>query len=83
MFRRTNDWIREHRQQWPFSLPPPRIDYDRLMARAERFAERFGAPFAATYPDWIRDGLAHLVDALRGAGGRGCWRASAPSSSPT
>ena len=65
MFRRTNDWIREHRQQWPFSLPQPRIDYDRLMARAERFAERFGAPFAATYPDWMRDALAHLVEALR------------------
>ena len=65
MFRRTNDWIREHRQQWPFSLPQPRIDYVCLMARAERFAERFGAPFAATYPDWMRDALAHLVEALR------------------
>ena len=65
MFRRTNDWIREHRQQWPFSLPQPRIDYDRLLVRAERYAERFRAPFAETYPDWIRDGLGHLVEALR------------------
>jgi len=65
LFRRTNDWIREHRQQWPFALPEPRIDYDRLMTRAKRFAERFGVPFADTYPEWIRDGLAHLVEALQ------------------
>ena len=65
MFRRTNDWIREHREQWPFSLPQPQIDYERLMARAELFAERAGAPFDQTYPEWIRNGLAHLIDALR------------------
>ena len=65
MFRRTNEWIRAHPDQWPFSMPQPRIDYDRLMARAEHYAERFGAPFAETYPAWLRDGLAHLVQALR------------------
>ena len=65
MFRRTNEWIRAHPDQWPFSMPQPRIDYDRLMARAEHYAERFGAPFAETYPEWLRDGLAHLVRALR------------------
>ena len=65
MFRRTNDWIREHRDQWPFELPQPRIDYDRLMTRAEHYAERFGAPLAETCPEWLRDGLAHLVEALR------------------
>ena len=65
MFRRTNEWIREHREQWPFSLPQPRIDYDCLMARAERYAERFGVPFGETYPDWMRDGLARLVRALQ------------------
>ena len=65
MFRRTNDWIREHRDQWPFELPQPGIDYDRLMTRAKQYAERFGAPFAETFPAWLRDGLAHLVEALR------------------
>ena len=65
MFRRTNDWIREHPDQWPFELPQPRIDYDRLMTRAEHYAQRFGAPFAETYPEWLRDGLAHLVRSLR------------------
>ena len=65
MFRRTNEWIRAHPDQWPFSMPQPRIDYDRLMARAEHYAERFGAPFAETYPEWLRDGLGHLVQALR------------------
>ena len=70
MFRRTNDWIREHRDQWPFELPQPRIDYDRLMKRAEHYAARFGAPFAETYPEWLRDGLAHLVEALRAPGAR-------------
>ena len=65
MFRRTNDWIRGHRDQWPFELPHPRIDYDRLVTRAEHYAERFGAPFAETYPEWLREGLAHLVQSLR------------------
>ena len=65
MFRRTNDWIREHRERWPFSLPQPQIDYDRLIARAKAFAERFGAPFELTYPEWMRSGLAHLVQALQ------------------
>ncbi len=65
MFRRTNEWIREHREQWPFSLPQSRIDYDRLLTRARHYAERFGAPFAETYPEWIRDGLARLVEALQ------------------
>ena len=65
MFRRTNDWIREHRQQWPFALSQPQLDYDRLMMRAERYAERMDTPFAQTYPDWIRNGLEHLVQALQ------------------
>ena len=65
MFRRTNDWIREHRERWPFSLPQPQIDYDRLITRAKAFAERFGAPFELTYPEWMRSGLAHLVQALQ------------------
>ena len=65
MFRRTNDWIREHRQQWPFALSQPQLDYDRLMMRAERYAERMDTPFAQTYPDWIREGLEHLVQALQ------------------
>ena len=65
MFRRTNEWIRAHPDQWPFSMPQPRIDYDRLMTRAEHYAERFGAPFAETYPEWLREGLARLVQSLR------------------
>ena len=65
MFRRTNDWIRAHPDQWPFSMPQPRIDYDRLMTRAEHYAERFGAPFAETYPEWLREGLARLVESLQ------------------
>ena len=65
MFRRTNDWVRRHRQQWPFPLAEPRLDYDRLLMRAERYAERMGVSFAQTYPEWIRDGLAQLVRALQ------------------
>ena len=65
MFRRTNDWVRRHRQQWPFPLAEPRLDYDCLLMRAERYAERMEVSFAQTYPDWIRDGLAQLVQALQ------------------
>ena len=64
-FRRTNEWIKAHRRQWPYAVSQPRIDYDCLMARAERYAERMGAPFAQTYPDWIRTGLERLVQALQ------------------
>ena len=53
--RRRTDWIREHRQQWPFTLPQPQIDYDRLMTRDGRA----GAPFELTCATITGERLRH------------------------
>ena len=65
MYRRTNEWIRAHRQQWPFALQQPRLEYDLLMTRATHFAERLEVPFAQAYPDWMRTGIEKLVESLQ------------------
>ena len=65
MLRRSADWIWRRRDQWPYPVPRPELDYDGLIRRAERYAERIGVPFAQSYPRWIRDGLEHLVLALQ------------------
>ena len=61
---RSYDWVRRHREGWPYPIPRGRLDIDALIAQAERFAKRMGVPFGPTYPSWMRAGLEHLVDAL-------------------
>ncbi len=62
---RSYDWIRRNREGWPYPLPRGRLDFDGLVAQAERFARRMGVPFEATYPAWMREGLEKLVEALQ------------------
>ncbi len=62
---RSYDWIRRHREEWPYPVPQGRLDFDGLISQAERFAERMGAPFEPTYPSWMRAGLEQLVEALK------------------
>ena len=62
---RSYDWVRRHREGWPYPVPKGRLDLDGLIARAERFAERMGVPFEPTYPSWMRAGLEQLVEALK------------------
>ena len=62
---RSYDWIRRHRDSWPYPVPHGRLDFDGLMGQAERYAERMGVPFERTYPEWMRTGLQRLVEALK------------------
>ena len=62
---RSNDWVRRHREGWPYPVPHGRLDFDGLMGQAEKYAERMGVPFERTYPEWMRAGLRQLVEALK------------------
>ena len=62
---RSYSWLRRHREGWPYPVPQGRLDFDGLIAQAERFAERMGVPFERTYPAWMREGLEQIVEALR------------------
>ena len=62
---RSYDWIRRHRDGWPYPVPHGRLDFDGLMGQAERYAERMGVPFERAYPEWMRTGLQRLVEALK------------------
>ena len=62
---RSYDWVRRHREGWPYPIPQGNLDFDGLIAQAERFAQRMGVPFEPTYPSWMRAGLQQLVEALK------------------
>ena len=61
---RSYDWIRRHREGWPYPIPRGRLDFDGLVGRAETYAARMDVPFGRTYPPWMRAGLERLVEAL-------------------
>ena len=61
---RCGDWIRSHRQQWPYSMLESRLDFDCLIAQAECYAERKNVPFERAYPEWMLGGMQRLVQAL-------------------
>ena len=62
---RSYDWIRRHRDQWPFPVPRGCLDFDCLIGQARVYADRMGVPFERTYPAWMRAGLEQLVQALQ------------------
>ncbi len=61
---RSHEWIRRNRELWPYPVPQGRLDFDRLVGQAETCAGHMGVPFDRTYPEWMRDGLEQLVEAL-------------------
>ena len=61
---RSYDWIRRQRDGWPYPVPRARLDFDRLTAQAEGYAERAGVLFERTFPAWMRTGFQRLVEAL-------------------
>ena len=63
--RRSVEWVMEHRWQWPHPVAQPRLDFEGLMARAERYADRYGVPSEQVYPEWMRRNLQQLVRALQ------------------
>ncbi len=62
---RSYDWVRRHRDEWPFPVPQGRLDLDGLISQAERYAERMSVSFENTYPEWMLASLKQLVEALR------------------
>ena len=63
--RRSYQWGQVHRQHWPYPASHGRLDFDCLIARAERYAEDDGVSFEQTYPAWLRQNLQQLVQALQ------------------
>ena len=61
---RSYDWIRRQGDGWPYPVPKARLDFDRLMAQAEGYAERVDVLFDLTFPAWMRAGFQRLVEAL-------------------
>ena len=61
---RVWDWMTDHKNKWPYSLPKFKLEYDLLVERAKTYAEEMDVPFEDTYPDWMLQGLQHVVDAL-------------------
>ena len=51
-------------EEWPYAVPQSRLDFDRLMSRAEAYTEELGVSFDSTYPEWMRESLRQLVGAL-------------------
>ncbi|MXX96458.1 MAG: NAD-dependent epimerase/dehydratase family protein [Rhodothermaceae bacterium] len=64
MLRRSLDWLRAHREKWPYRIPESRLDYDQLVRRAESFAREYDVPFGVAFPAWKLEGLRQLVQAV-------------------
>ena len=63
--RRSKEWIMAHREEWPYPIAQSRLDFDCLIARAERYAQDRGVPFDSAYPAWMRQALRQLVGAMK------------------
>ena len=59
-----NDWIREHRDRWPWPLPKFRLDCDALVKRARQRAADQDLPFEEACSDTMLESLRRMVDAL-------------------
>ncbi|WP_420439571.1 SDR family oxidoreductase [Candidatus Palauibacter sp.] len=64
MLRRSLDWLRAHRERWPYRIPESRLDYNHLVRRAESFASEYDVPFDVAFPTWKLEGLQQLVQAV-------------------
>ena len=63
--RRSKEWIMAHREEWPYPIAQSRLDFDCLIARAERYVEDESVPFDLAYPVWMRQSLRQLVGAMK------------------
>ena len=68
--RRSNQWVKGHREKWPYPVPQSRLDFDCLIDRAEHYAKDQGVPFDLAYPAWMRQNLRQLVRALKAPSAR-------------
>ena len=63
--KRSKEWIMAHREEWPYPIAQSRLDFDCLIARAERYAQDQGTPFDSAYPAWMCQALRQLVGAMK------------------
>ncbi len=64
MLRRSGDWMRAHREKWPYRIPESRLNYDHLVRRAESIAQEYDLPFDQAFPAWKLEGLRRLIQAV-------------------
>ncbi len=64
-FIRAWDWIADPENNWPYSLPNAKMDYEQLVERARSYAESMDVQFEDTYPDWMLQGLQNVVESLK------------------
>ena len=59
---RYNRWVRDREEEWPQAIPQLGVSLDSVLKQARRYARDNGVPFATTYPEWMLEGLARLVE---------------------
>ena len=62
---RHNRWVREHRDEWPYSVSRRHLRLELLLKQARRYADARGLSFDSTYPEWMTEALTQLVEALK------------------
>lgn len=65
LMRRTREWRRSERVQWPYPLPESRLDHDILIGRARAHADTYGVAFDSVYPERMRSAMKRLVESLK------------------
>ncbi len=63
--RRSYKLGQDNHQHWPYPDSQGSLDFDRLIARAERYAEDYNVSFEQTYPKWMLRNLQQLVRAFQ------------------
>lgn len=64
ILQRSLEWLRANRERWPYRIPESRLDYEKLVRRAESCAREYDVPFDAAFPPWKLEGLRRLVQAV-------------------
>ena len=59
---RYNRWVREREEEWPQAIPQLGVSLDSVLKQARRYARDNGVSFDTTYPEWMLEGLARLVE---------------------
>lgn len=65
MLARLSEWVGRRRDRWPYPAAESRLDFERLISQARRYADGAGVSFGQAYPAWMRRGLERLVEGLR------------------
>ena len=64
MHVRSFRWVLENREHWPYKIVHGKLDFEHLLGRAARYADLMEVPLDLSFPQWMREGLRHLVDSI-------------------